>query len=146
MRVVRLSHVYEHPPQDVWRVATDLDCLKEAVRSLLVFEGMPSGAILEGQVLDVTVSMFGLLPAQPYRMEILEFDTKALRFKSREFGMGVQHWQHSLQVVKHAKGAELIDEVEIEAGWRTPLIAAWARYMYKRRHNPRLKMLAAHSA
>lgn len=145
MRTVRLSHIYDHAPADVWRVATDLDCLKEAVRGLLKFEGMPSGAIHKGQVLDVTVSMFGILPAQPYRMELIEFDNVTHKFVSREEGMGVEHWQHSLRVVPHVRGAELIDEIEIEAGWRTGLIAAWARYMYKRRHGPRLTMLARHA-
>lgn len=142
MRTVHLSHIYAHPPYAVWAVATDLDCLKDAVRGLLTFKGMPSGAIEEGQVLDVTVSLFGVLPAQPYRMEILTCDAQKMCFVSREQGMGVEHWQHSLRIVPHADGAELIDEIEIEAGWRTPIIAAWARYMYRRRHKPRLVMLA----
>ena len=146
MRVVRLSHIYDHPTEQVWRVATDLDCLKEAVRGLLSFQGLPSGAIHQGQVLDVKVSMFGILPAQPYRMEVIEFDGSAHRFVSREEGMGVEHWQHSLRIIPHERGAELIDEIEIEAGWRTSMIAAWARYMYKRRHAPRLRMLATQSA
>ena len=141
MRLVRLSHIYDHSPEAVWTVAIDLDCLKEAVRGVLVFEGMPSGAITQGQVLDVTVSMFGLLPAQPYRMEVVAFDASALCFQSNEQGMGVQHWLHSLRIVPHVRGAELIDEIEIEVGWCTPLIAAWARFMYKRRHKPCVEML-----
>ncbi|MGH1578364.1 SRPBCC family protein [Planktotalea sp.] len=142
MKTVRLSHVYEHPPEKVWAVATDIDCLKEAVRGLLTFTGLPSGAIHKGQVLDVEVSLFGILPAQPYRMEVVDFDPIAMHFTSSEKGMGVKHWIHRLQVQPHALGAELIDEIDIEAGWRTPIIAAWARYMYKRRHKPRLRMLA----
>ncbi|OJI94218.1 polyketide cyclase/dehydrase/lipid transport protein [Planktotalea frisia] len=145
MKTVRLSHIYEHTPRDVWRVATDLECLQEAVRGLLSFEGMPKGVIHQGQVVDVKVSMFGILPAQPYRMELIEFDDAEMRFKSNEVGMGVEHWQHSLRIVPHAQGAELHDEIEIEAGWRTPLIAVWARFMYKRRHKPRQKMLLRHS-
>ncbi|MGB7316829.1 MAG: SRPBCC family protein [Planktotalea sp.] len=146
MKTVRLSHVYEHSPQAVWSVATDFDCLQEAVRGLLVFEGMPKGSLHQGQVIDVNVSMFGVLPAQPYHMELAEFDAAEMRFVSKERGMGVEHWHHRLSVVPHAQGAELIDEIEIEAGWRTPMIAAWARYMYKRRHKPRLAMLARQSS
>lgn len=143
MKTVRLRHVYAHPPEQVWRVATDLDCLKEAVKGLLSFEGLPSGAIHKGQVIDVKVSMFGILPAQPYRMTLTEFDDAGFMFVSQEQGMGVERWQHTLRVLPQAQGAELIDEIEIEAGWRTPMIAAWARFMYKRRHQPRLRMLAA---
>ena len=143
MRKICLRHTYTHTPEAVWALATDLDYLKEAVKGLLVFKGMPSGAIRKGQVIEVSVSLFGILPAQPYRMELVEFDAMQKCFVSREQGMGVEHWQHTLRVIPHARGAELIDEIEIEAGWRTPLITAWARYMYKRRHKPRLKMLAA---
>lgn len=141
MRTVYLSHVYDTSPSAVWRVATDLDCLQRAVRGVLLFEGMPSCAIAQGQIIDVTVSMFGVLPAQPYRMEVIAFDEDTLTFTSREKGMGVEHFQHNLRIVPHPRGAELIDEVEIEAGWRTPMIAAWVRFMYKRRHKPRLEML-----
>ncbi|WP_439140797.1 hypothetical protein [Planktotalea sp.] len=146
MKTIRLSHLYDHGPRDVWRVATDLDCLQDAVRGLLAFEGLPRGAIKEGQVIDVKVSLFGLLPAQPYRMEVIAFSEDNMCFTSNEVGMGVRHWQHSLRVVPHARGAELIDVIEIEAGWRTSLIAAWARYMYKRRHKPRQLMLSRPSA
>ncbi len=146
MKTIRLSHIYPHSPRQVWQVATDLDCLNEAVPGLLSFEGMPSGAIHKGQVVDVKVSMFSVLPAQPYRMELIAFDDNKMWFNSNEVGMGVTHWQHSLQVLPHAQGAELIDEIEIEAGWRTALIAAWARFMYKQRHVPRLKMLVRQSS
>ena len=115
------------------------------MRGLLSFEGLPEGSLHGGQVVDVKVSMFGGLPAQPYRMELIAFDPKNLTFTSKEVGMGVKHWQHRLRIVPHANGAELIDENEIEAGWRTGMIAAWARFMYARRHGPRVRMLADHS-
>lgn len=145
MRTIRLSHVYDHAPKQVWAVATDFDCLAEAVKGLLVFKGMPSGKVYKGQVIKVTVSMFGILPAQPYEMTLVECDDTELMFVSNERGMGVEHWQHTLRVVAHPRGAELIDEIEIEAGWRTGMIAAWARYMYGRRHKPRVHMLARYS-
>lgn len=142
MKTVRLSHIYDHAPEKVWQVATDFDCLKEAVRGLLTFEGLPHGQLSAGQVIEVKVSMFGLLPAQPYRMEVIAFDAQNHCFVSNEIGMGVKHWQHSLNIVPHPRGAELIDVIEIEAGWRTGMIAAWARMMYARRHKPRVRMLA----
>jgi hypothetical protein len=39
-----------------------------------MFEGLPEGSLQERQVVDVKVSMFGVLPAQPYRMEFIAFD------------------------------------------------------------------------
>ena len=116
------------------------------MRGLLSFEGLPEGSLQERQVVDVKVSIFGVLPAQPYRMELIAFDPKNLTFTSNEVGMGVKHWQHRLCIVPHANGAELVDEIEIEAGWRTGMVAAWARIMYAGRHGPRVPMLADQSA
>lgn len=124
MKTVFLNHIYANSAEDVWRVTTDFGCLRQAVRGLLSFEGLSEGSLHEGQVLDVKVSMFGVLPAQPYRMELIAFDPKNLTFNLKEFGMGVKHWQHRLRIVPHANGAELIDEIEIEAGWRTGMITA----------------------
>ena len=80
MKTVFLSHIYAHSSEDVWRVGTDFGCLQEAVRGLLSFEGLPEGSLHKGQVVDVKVSMFGVLPAQSYRMELIAFDPKNLTF------------------------------------------------------------------
>lgn len=145
-RRVTLRHVYDARPEQLWAIATDFDCLAEAMRGLVRFEGLPEGGLHQGQVIDVRVSLFGILPAQPYRMELLEYDPEQMCFLSDEKGMGVDRWRHRMLIKASGSGAELIDEIEIDAGWRTGVLAAWARYMYGRRHKPRLAMLARQSA
>ena len=34
-----------------------------------------------------------------------------------------------------------MDRIEIDAGLMTPVFAAWARYLYRARHAPRVKLL-----
>ena len=142
MKTVTLSHDYDFPPEDVWFVATDLDCLKVAVEGVIAFRGLPGGQIYKGQDITVDVSLFGRLPYQPYRMRVVECDATVFRFRSDEVGAGVRSWRHHLWIEVTQTGCNLHEEIEIDAGLLTPLFRAWARFLYKRRHEPRLRMLA----
>ena len=140
-RTVTLTHDYPHPPAAVWQVATDLDDLAEVCRPLLRFSGLPSGRIRQGQVIEVGVRLFGILPEQPYRMTVVELDDDAMTFRSDENGSGVEYWRHTLSVTADGPGARLTETIEIEAGRATPAFAAWARLLYRRRHPGRLRIL-----
>lgn len=138
---VTLSHDYPYPAPEVWAVATDLDHLKTVTEGLLVFRGLPSGEIFQGQHIRVEVSLFGKLPFQPYEMNVVSFDTAGMRFQSHEIGAGVKSWCHTLRVVPTEDGSRIEEQIEIDAGILTPLFAAWARFLYRRRHAPRLRIL-----
>ncbi len=141
-KTIALTHAYEAAPEAVWALATDFDALQTVMEGLVSFEGLPDGRLQRGQHLEVGVSLFGKLPAQPYTMDVIELDDAEMRFKSREAGAGVKSWQHELQVVPVGQGCEIREQITIDAGLLTPLYVAWARYMYKRRHPKRLELLA----
>ena len=50
-------------------------------------------------------------------------------------------WHHTLTVTRTPGGARLTDEIVIDAGWLTPMFAAWAKVLYRARHKPRLRLL-----
>ena len=141
LQKVQLCHDYAFPAQTVWHVATDLDHLKTVTEGLLAFRDLPSGTISEGQTLDVQVSLLGILPYQLYRMQVLHFDDTQMSFASEEQGVGVKVWRHRLRVVTTATGAQIVETIEIGAGWKTPLFVAWARFMYRCRHPRRVGIL-----
>ena len=66
-----------------------------------------------------------------------------MRFRSNEQGAGVEIWRHEMTVIPEGPGCRLRDVIEIEAGWKTPLVTAWARHLYRSRHEPRLRLLEA---
>ena len=142
MRTVVLTHDYPVPAGRLWALVTDYDALAEVMQGLASFEGLPSGRTQTGQILDVQVSLLGKLPPQPYRMEVLDCDDVAMVLRSDEKGAGVRSWRHTLRVTPTETGSRLTDRIEIDAGWKTPIFAAWARYMYGARHKPRLRMLS----
>ena len=138
---VTLTHDYAAPADRLWDVATDWDCLKTAMKGLVVYEGLPDAPLAEGQRIETRVSLFGLLPAFDYVMEILRFDPAERVVQSHEHGGAVTRWDHTLTVSPTPGGSRLSDKIVIEAGPMTWAYVLWAKFIYRRRHKPRLEML-----
>ena len=102
---------------------------------------MSDVSLHEGQVIDVALSVFGVFPVRPYRMRVVLCDAQTRRMRSEEDGMGIHRLTHELKVKPGGDGAILYDRVEIDAGWITPLVAAWAWVIYRWRHHIRLRLL-----
>ncbi|MGZ9810041.1 SRPBCC family protein [Pseudoroseicyclus sp. H15] len=140
--MIRLSHSYAASPAALWEVCTSWAALHEVCRPLVTFDGVPhEGHLGEGDIIETDVRLFGRLPPQPYRMEVLEADPAAMTFLSAEVGMGVRHWCHRARVVAVGTGSRLDEEIDIDAGWRTPAFNAWAKILYRARHKPRQRLL-----
>lgn len=142
MRKIDLSHEYSVAPDVLWRMVINFQALEKVMRGLIRFSGLPDGDLFTGQVADVRVSLFGVLPSQPYRMKVLLRDDATLSVHSTEHGAGVKRWEHRFQVIPTDAGCRLVESIEIEAGILTPLFARWARFLYTRRHPARLALLA----
>ncbi len=138
---VHLRHEYTHSAQAVWEVATDMNAYAKVMARFMTFSGLPEEPLAEGQQIDVTFRLFGRLPPKPYHMRLDRFSPIDRHFKSFEWGGPVKSWEHELRVTETATGSVLTDDIEIDAGWLTPIYAAFARYMYRSRHPVRLQIL-----
>lgn len=141
-RTITLIHDYPAPARAVWDIATDMDSYREVMGRLMTFDALPSGAITQGQKVDVRVSLFGITPWQDYAMTVEACDHAAMTFQSDEHGAGIKSWRHHLRVEDTQNGSRLTDTVEVDAGWKTPLFVWWAGVVYRARHKPRLRILA----
>ena len=139
--VVELSHDYASAPDKVWKLATDFTALAEVCKPLVTFSGLPEGRTHKGMTVHVKVRLLGILPPQPYAMEVVDQDDHHMWLLSSEKGAGVKSWHHRMQVEPHGSGARLTDRIEIDAGWMTPVFAWWARKLYAHRHRPRQRLL-----
>lgn len=138
---VHVVSEYNCSADDLWAITKDLDALVQMNAKMVRMEGVPSGDMYEGQQIDAQVSLFGKLPAQPYGITILQVDDTARMFRSTEQGSGVKSWNHVGRVEETPNGAKLIDHIDIDAGWKTPLVVGWANILYRARHKPRLRLL-----
>ena len=139
--VVHVVSEYACDADTLWAVTKDLDALVDMNARMVRMTDVPSGDMYTGQEFTAQVSLFGLLPPQPYGIRILSVDDTARQFRSTEHGSGVKSWNHTGSVEATATGSRLIDHIEIDAGWKTPLVVAWANLMYRARHKPRLRLL-----
>ncbi|WP_425043777.1 SRPBCC family protein [Primorskyibacter sp. S87] len=140
-RTLILEHTYPADPDRLFDLVTDLDTLDAVTRPWLLFEHLPSGQVHTGQVFDVGISLFGILPERPYRMEVTLCDTEARCMVSEENGFSVRKLVHRLEVQPDPAGALLTDRIEIDAGWFTHAVAGWIRLTHVWRHRIRLKLL-----
>ena len=60
-----------------------------------------------------------------------EGPTRRMRDDGR--GRGIPVWDHMIEVTPDGDGTHYTDRVRIEAGWRTPLVAGFARRLYTHR-------------
>lgn len=143
-QLVKLEHEYQQNARQVWHVATNIQYFEKIMRGLVSFRGLPKAPLHEGQVLQLQVSLFGILPYQPYHINIVTFDEDKMQFCSMEKGVGVHLWRHELRVMPNGddSGCKIIEQIEIDAGVSTPIFVLWAQFLYKKRHPRRLSLLA----
>lgn len=134
VRRLTFRHRYPVDADRLFAMAIDLDVLEAVSRPWVQFDHLPSGSAQIGQRIDVALSLLGVLPAQPYSMHVVTCDTDARLLRSEEHGMGIVRLVHELKVEPVDGGAFQIDQVEIDAGWRTGMAAFWVRNIYRWRH------------
>ena len=139
--VVSIAYEYSASADDLWRVAADWRCLKEASRGLLRYGDLPAGQIVAGQSLVVDISLFGLSPWFPWTIIIDTLDPVRRMMRSIEFGGAARWWLHDMEVEETPRGAVLRERIEIDAGPLTQGYALFANALYRRRHAPRKRML-----
>jgi hypothetical protein len=144
--IVEISHDYPVSVEDLWHQAMDLPTLSVLNAPLIVFGKMPRGRMYQGLVIDTTVSVYGRLKPQPYRIEIVSCDDTRMRAVTHETGAGVERWDHVISVTPSPEGARLTDRIEIDAGWLTAAYAWWARKLYRHRDRPRRTILGLEDA
>ena len=147
MGLIQVANDYPVDVDALWDISIDLGAMAHTMKGLLRYDGLQHCPATEGMVLNYDVSLFGVLPARPCRVEFVELDRDALRFRTVETGGGLRAWNHVMQIEATTTGSRLIDTVEIEAdvAWQTPIFERFARHVYRRRHAPRLDLLTGGS-
>jgi hypothetical protein len=132
------------------RRSSDLPIPAERVKDLLlksstfVFVTWPllavSGDLPEqltlGARADVRLWLFSLIPLNRHVIEVVEVDEDAGIARTREHGGAIKRWNHTLRVEPTGPDScRYTDEVDIDAGSATPVVAAFARVLFAYRHS-----------
>ena len=141
MKRVETVHHYPCDADLLWEVVTEYTALNKVMVGLARFDGLPSGHMRQGQNFEIGLSLFGWFPPKPYHIEIVRCDHGSRTVETREHGLGLRCWRHTIRVMPTSKGSRLTEEIEIDGGCLTWLYALWAHLVYRARHAPRLRVL-----
>jgi hypothetical protein len=125
---------YSADARDTFQAALDPQELQEAMKGIAVYDGLPDHPMREGDTYHADVTTFRFSKIKGYELHLERVDKDALIMQSREKGGAIKRWDHHLSVLQDGELAVWTDDVVIDAGLLTPIIARFAAFMYRRRH------------
>ncbi|TNF59619.1 MAG: hypothetical protein EP307_10160 [Rhodobacteraceae bacterium] len=111
--------------------------LIEATRRISRYDRLPAEDMEPGRTYETDIRIFGMFRSPDYQIRVDALCDETRRIETSEGGKGVRSWRHVLEVHPDGSGSVWIDRVTIDAGAMTPVIARYARFMYRHRHTHR---------
>lgn len=166
-KTVTIGTVLPAGPEEVWARLTRVETLQYIAAPMASFVPVgPSGEPLKiasdggdlpevppladaqdrwqpGATMRYRLRVFGVIPMGVHTIQVRVFDGDAYRVFTEEGNRMVPVWRHTIVLVPEGVGAtRYVDAVEIGAGWRTGVVAWWARMFYRHRQRRWVKLLA----
>ncbi|MEM6913962.1 MAG: hypothetical protein AAF511_08285 [Pseudomonadota bacterium] len=144
---VAVTTYFDAPADEIWQKATATSTLHVVAAPMVTFQPVdpPSLPVRweDGDYL-CALRLFGFLPIGQQVIGISypppEGETRFLRDNGHS--QSIKRWDHWVSVTPEGEGTRYEDRLEIDAGWQTPIVAAFAKAFYTHRQ-ARLRKLAA---
>lgn len=96
----------------------------------------------EGQTLSFHFKLFGVIPFGVHTIHVNRFCEETCEVDTSEYNPHVPVWNHHIYLTEAGgDGVQYTDEVELNAGWKTPFVYLWACAFYRHRQKKWLKLL-----
>lgn len=145
-RTITKTSVFPAAREDVFERLKALRTLQYIAAPLASFSPLEGSAGLtwrEGEDFAFRLKLFGFLPLGIHKIHVLAFDAAAFQISTKESNPHVPVWNHRISLESTLAGeTRYTDEVEIDAGWKTPLVCAWAKRFYAHRQKRWRKLLS----
>ena len=145
--IVRKTSVFPAKREEVFARMQRLETLQFIAAPYASFTPVDKSADFRWQVGSRSAYRFRLFGRIPYGMHTIRierFDEDLVQ--SREGNEHVPVWNHRITLKDLGTSTEYTDEVEIEAGWKTPLIWLWAKAFYAHRQRKWIRLLETDGA
>ena len=143
LRTITVSERYDVPAHELWAHVVRYAALEATMSGRFVRVRCPEGEEQVGHDVSLTFRLFGRIPIGRWRFKVTMRDDARRRLVSEEQGTGVRSWMHEIMIDEEPDGgARLTDTITIDAGRLTPLVCAFAKRDYMRRHRLRRRLLA----
>ncbi|HSK57061.1 MAG TPA: hypothetical protein VK908_17570 [Jiangellales bacterium] len=135
-RTVRVGTELAAEPADVLAALRRVDTFRYVVGAAMGFEGadgpLPDTWPTDGSPVALRIRPLHLPGGWRHTIRVVELDPAAGRLATEEGGGPVSRWRHVITVDPlRSGGCYYVDEVTIEAGGFTPLVAAFAAVFYR---------------
>ena len=132
----------------IWRSLQRTESFRYITRGLLGFQGMDDWPehFAEGMEIETRLFFFHAVPGWTHRLRVVRIDHARRELESEEGGGLVRKWNHRIAVEPLGEDRCLYtDEINIDAGWLTPAVWAYAHAFYRYRQQ-RWRQLAKEPA
>ena len=136
--LARISTQFACTESELWQKLSKPDSLRFVASPLLAFTPMEPG-VLDGEWetgRDYALKLYFLkfIPLGRHTIRLVTVDEDRNLISSRESGLLARVWNHDISFEEIKPGlVSYTDEIEIRAGWLTPLIWLFAHLFYRHR-------------
>lgn len=122
-----------------WNAVQTTDLFAKVAAPVASIRAMPGESLPERWSMDRAVHcrtyLFGFIPMGMRKLEFESIDPQTREIQTRESDGLVSRWDHHIRIrPADETSCWYSDDVEIEAGWLTPLVRLFAQAFYQHRH------------
>ena len=145
-KTITVSSCFPAASHEVWEKLQKISTLQYIATPYATFK--PIGDVppvwTEGGTLRLDMKLFGFISVGVHTIYVKRIDEGSLSMYTNENNKYIPVWNHRiiLRPTDNGKSTDYRDEVEIFAGWRTPMVAVWCRYFYRHRQKKWLTLLS----
>jgi len=132
-RIITIA-TYKGDAREIFLRALEPAEAETASKGYTSFSGMPDHPLREGETYTLDVTTLKIFKTRGYQIHMEKVDPEACVFISREKGGAVKSWVHHMSVIQQGEHAIWTDDVTVDAGWLTWLVARIGQGMYRNRH------------
>ncbi len=133
-----ISRNYTVPARIVWADLINYQSLADSMEGHTSYQGLPEGDAKEGHDFTIKVKRGRFMPSLDWTIKVVERNDETMVMRTEERGGPVKVYKHRLNIIPIGPGAcTYSDELDVDAGLLTPVIAPMFREMYEKRHDAR---------
>ena len=144
-KTIRISSRFPAPIDVIWEKLQQVETLQYIAAPYATFKSVGDTPLVwtEGETIQFSLKLFGLFCLGVHSILVKQFVKEKHTIYTTESNKYVPVWNHRI-VLKPTYDylvTEYTDEVEVFAGWKTSIVAAWSRMFYKHRQKKWLALL-----
>lgn len=143
--IVKKTSIFSGSMQKIFMLLKELSTLQYIASPYASFKPIYNNKNLvwkENSIFKFDFKLFSLIPLGVHTIRVIKFDGDNYEIYTNESNAFVPVWNH--RIILKDKGNEITeytDEVEIDAGWKTPIVYLWARIFYSHRQKKWIRLL-----